>query len=347
MKTFVGLLVEDMVKDSDGKPAQGISKANVERAFDYLQSKGKVHEVGQADLISAVVNRAFEIERESGELPLILTPFNRDRQEFNAAVREQLKAEGRLGVEEFNLPALESKGWTRAMIKQAQYYQKGDVVRFNKSYPSLGIEKGEYLSVASVDTRSGTVSLKRDSGETQWQPAKNNQVEVYDSVSRQVSVGDSLRVRRNSESLKNGEVITISEISAQGAKATTARGLPVSIDLSLHPHWDHAYATTVHAAQGRTTQSTILAVPSKLPKTPHPETEHIRATVFGIRSAYVSSTRARESFEIFANNGISVRFAFSKLQDKAASISAIADSRLPLEAPIRRNETSIGHENTR
>ncbi|MRW82623.1 hypothetical protein GJ698_00770 [Pseudoduganella sp. FT26W] len=53
-----------------------------------------------------------------------------------------------------------SKGWARAQIKEAQHYQRGDIVRFGHSYKTLEAAKGEYLTVAEAVGRCASASAK-------------------------------------------------------------------------------------------------------------------------------------------------------------------------------------------
>ncbi|MFP3434538.1 AAA family ATPase, partial [Paraburkholderia sp. SIMBA_061] len=109
---------------------------------------------------------------------------------------------------------LVSKGFTRAQIKEAQYYERGDVVRFNRTYQQINADKGDYTRVIDVDHESGIVTLsKRDGSTLAWEPAKHNKVEVYDPDLRQLAVGDVIRLTRNDETFKNGETARVVQLT--------------------------------------------------------------------------------------------------------------------------------------
>ena len=61
--------------------------------------------------------------------------------------------------------------FTEAERKDIRSYQVGDVVRFAREYKKLGIAKGEYLAVESVDRQYNLVWIK-GAGEKRvdWQP---------------------------------------------------------------------------------------------------------------------------------------------------------------------------------
>lgn len=241
----------------------------------------------EGDLIGVMVQDLFKLDRAERTHTLIMTPYNRDRKEINERVREELKQQGDLARDEKTCDVFVSKGFTRAMIKVAQYYRIGDVVRFGRDYQAIEAKKGEYARVVTVDAPNGLVHVRKENGVTfAWQPRQHNRVEVYDVEKRALAQGDLVRFTRNGEPFKNGEVAWVKAMEGQTAllqRHPDTHGAWQAVDLSRHRHWDHAYAVTVHAAQGATAQRAILHISIQKADDPREQARLLKnmAKVFG------------------------------------------------------------------
>ncbi|WP_459203501.1 MobF family relaxase (plasmid) [Ralstonia pseudosolanacearum] len=309
-----------------------VELANNGRAFAYMDKAGMVREVegDSGETIGAVVKDVLQLDKPDRERTIVITAYNKDRIAINDGVREGLKARGELSSTEDTREILVSKGWTRAMQKEAQYYKAKDVVRFGRDYQQIDAKKGEYMQVAAVDELAGTVMLRKEDGSTiAWQPKKHNKIEVYDSESRRLAKGDLIRVTRNSEGeFKNGEVARVAAVAGTRVTLELSQGKDVSlhdVDLSKNKHWDHAYASTVHASQGATQHRAIFHIRA-------PETDDERkqeralesmAKVFGDRSFYVGTTRASHELRIYTNDKKLAARAIAGKQDKTSAVETI------------------------
>lgn len=106
------------------------------RAFAYLDKTGMIREIPErceADkgkLLEAVVQDITQLDPSKRERTVVITTYV-ERGPEGSGVREGLKAKGELVRNGATHDILVSKVWTRAMQKEAQYYQVGDVVRFS------------------------------------------------------------------------------------------------------------------------------------------------------------------------------------------------------------------------
>ncbi len=325
----------DVITGRDGlQPGQRLTQvalANNARAFAFMDKTGMVREVkgDSGQLIGAVVDDILKLGKAERERTIVITAYNEDRRAINAGVREGLKAQGELSRSEDTREILVSKGWTRAMQKEAQYYQAGDVVRFGRDYQQIAAKKGEYMRVAAVDAPAGTVVLKKEDGTTiAWQPKKHNKIEVYDSDTRELAQGDLIRITRNEGEFKNGEIARVSAVAGERVILELRQGKDVSlhqVDLSRNKHWDHAYASTVHASQGATQHRAIFHI-----RAPETESEFKQARaldnmakVFGDRSFYVGATRASHELRIYTNNKDVAAQAVAAKQDKTSAVETL------------------------
>ncbi|KVC97030.1 AAA family ATPase [Burkholderia ubonensis] len=297
------------------------------QSFNYLVRQKKVSELD--DVVHTTVSRVLGMSPEQRANTIVITPFNKDRVAINDGIREMLKDRRELSRDESALHILVSKGWTRAMIKEAQYYKPGDVVRFNRNYKQIDANKGDYARVIEVNHEEGIVTVeKRDGIRMDWEPAKHNKVEVYDDESRKLAVGDLIRLTRNDETFKNGETARVVALKKEHAvlevsdKTATTRH---NVNLKTSQHWDYAYTSTVHAAQGASKERVIFAI--NLPKReeePQKDEQKLEglAKVFGDRAYYVGLTRASHDIEIITNDIGLTRKAVTQQQDKTTSIGA-------------------------
>ncbi len=297
------------------------------RAFAYMDKAGMVYEV-KSDLIKAVADCYLNLEPAKRERTIVFTAFNKDRVEINEGIREGLKELGALASHEKKCEILVSKGWTRAKLKEAQYYTKGDVVRFGRDYISMGVKKGEYARVHSVAKKTGRIVLqKADNKALIWTPNERNKLEVYNAETRSLAVGDLIRFTRNGEVFKNGEVACVKSIADQKASLELCRDAAPSlyeVDLSKSLHWDHAYAVTVHSAQGSTQERAIFHIDIKQDEGRSEKAELAQmAKIFGARSFYVGVTRASHALRIYTNDKEKAAKAICARLDKTSVIETI------------------------
>lgn len=292
------------------------------KAFEKLQAAGMVHEEKNKDgLISAVV-RSYMADREN---TLIITPFNRDRAEINGQVREELRSAGVLQGVDQNARILVNKGLTKAEAQHAKYYDANDIVLFRRGYKSLDVPDNSYLSVKGIDRDNNVLTLVATDGrEVRFSPKGKSAMEVYREESRKLAVGDKLRITRSSAELKTGDMGVVKEIRGDNFTLDTGRK-EVVLSAKDSPHWDHAYAVTVHASQGLTVDRTIFHIHA--PKEGNREGDkkplHEISKVFGEQSFYVGVTRSRYAVEVHTNDADAAKQYITATQEKTSSLEAV------------------------
>jgi len=318
-----------------GERLTNIALKNNARAFAAMDKAGMVKEVNEKgkDVITELVKDIVALPKAERDRTMVITAYNKDRQAINEGVRAGMKEKGELAANEQQREILEAKGWTRAVIKEAQYYRPDDVVRFGRAYKALGVEKGDYLTVAKTDAPRGVVMLaKADGALIAWEPRKNNNVEVYQAQSRALAAGDLIRITRNGGEFKNGEVARVTGLRGDQATVELRNGkeaTPQQIDLAQNKHWDHAYASTVHASQGATLHRTMFHIRAPEAANAQKESKELQqmAKVFGDRSFYVGTTRASHELQIYTNNKAVAAKAITGKQDKTSAIETIENQR--------------------
>jgi conjugative relaxase-like TrwC/TraI family protein len=284
-----------------------------------------IHEIPDRSRRLDAVARAY-LEQGPDESVLVLTSSNADRRALNERIREGLVAEGRLSGREHKTEILSGKGLTMAEAEESANYRVGDVVRFERAYKRLGIEKGEYLLVQAIDPASNTIML---AGKTVgWRPHREVRVEVYEKESRGLAVGDRIRWTRNDRAAarRNGELARVTQVHADYA-IVIANGKEQRIHFGADRHWDHAYASTVHAAQGRTADSVIVHIDSA------------RSEISGHESWYVGLSRARDGVRVFTDDAKQL----PKVIQRSLAQEIALDSVVRTMEPKRSQSSSHNH----
>jgi len=156
---------------------------------------------------------------------------------------------------------------------------------------------GAYL--AGVNGDAGTVNLQRKDGEiVGWVPhrlaARTGGAEVYRCESFELRAGDRIRWTRNDKALGliNSQTAEVTRVR----KGTVTLALEDGRRLKLREgdaqlrHIDRAWASTVHAFQGRTVDTVIAAMEANHP---HLTTQ---------KTLYVEISRARHRAELVTND---------------------------------------------
>jgi conjugative relaxase-like TrwC/TraI family protein len=275
---------------------------NIESAFKKLADNVIEGESGLAK--TAVEKWLSSPERKD---TIIIAPSHGIRKEINQGVRDGLKKEGILNDADTTFNTLLRKGFTEVQYTNANNYNKGDVVLFNRRYSSLGIDKGEYLTVKEIRDSGNVIVLLNSNGkERGWQPDKvggnrRGAVEVFERSSMSIQPNEQIRFTRNNkaEDIINGRIATVSNIDKNNITLMHEGGEVKTLPLRdpILKHTDNVYASTIHAAQGQTAKHVIGVL----------EAEHPHLT--NQKLFYVTISRAKVSLCLITDDK-------DKLQDK-------------------------------
>ncbi len=297
MKTAV---MDEIMRQRDPALKEAVEASlagDVARAFDKLG--GNVAEVKPDNLAGAAAARWLALSPGERANAGLMAPSHGLREAINGIVRERLVRDGAVHGPATTVERLVSRGYTSAEKTLAANYGVGDVVAFHRPYKRLGVEKGDELRVAGVDHRTRTVNLEGENGRSvAWEPnriaARAGGVEVYRSEEIELRTGDRIRWTRNDAGLGLVNSGTAEVASVRGGKV--AFRLEDGRTLDLAPgdpqlrHVDRAWASTVHAFQGRTVDTVIAAMEANHP---HLTTQ---------KSFYVEISRARDRAELVTDD---------------------------------------------
>jgi len=272
--------------------------------------ESRIHEISNKDdRLKAISEDYLNLEAKGRDETIVLLGSNEDRQTVNSAIREGLKFQGVISGIEAECLILKPKDMTAIERTHIFNYEVGDIVRFNKAYRSLGIERFDYLTVIGRDAEKeelifqGSGRNKSDQ-EIRWKPegssiSKGGAVSVFQQEVRALAAGDFIRWTQNrkAERIFNTETAQVLSIieKANGkkvAKVKLNRGDEIELDLtnSVHSHWDYAWSSTIYAAQGKKARNVIAQL------------EGANPNLTNYRSFYVALSRAVNNIQLYVDD---------------------------------------------
>ena len=247
-------------RDPELKAAVEASLAGeIGKAFEKLGPN--VAEVKADNIAGAVAARWLKLSAQEREHTGVMAPSHELRLAINGHIRERLAREGKIHGSAFEGERLVSNGYTNAEKSLAGNYKPGDVVAFHRPYKRLGVGKGDELCVSAVDHERHMVMLEGgDGGTIPWKPdqvgGRTGGAEVYRAEGIELRAGDRIRWTRNDRGLglvnsRTAEVLSV-ENGRVAFRLEDGRALELGRNDPQIRHLDHAWASTVHAFQGRT-----------------------------------------------------------------------------------------------
>ena len=333
MKTAV---MDEIMRQRDPALKEAVEASlagDVKRAFAKLGDN--IAEVKPDNLAGAAAARWLALSPEARANAGLMAPSHAIRERINEIVRERLVRDGTVHGPAMTAERLISRGYTNAEKALSANYARGDVVAFHRPYKRLGVEKGDELRVAGVDRKAHTVMLEGKDGESvAWAPnrlaARAGGVEVYRAEEMELRAGDRVRWTRNDAGLGLVNSQTAEVAGVAGGKVTFRLGDGRMLDLAPGDpqlrHIDRAWASTVHAFQGRTVDTVIAAMEANHPNLTTQKTLYVEISRARDRAELVTDDKAalRETLEAVTGERIAALEAVEpeKAKDRAAGVDA-------------------------
>ncbi len=197
----------------------------------------------------------------------LMAPTHVLRREINREVREGLREEGVLRGRHVTLPILVNLAMTRAQKREIRNYRQGDVVVFHNDLYHYRVRSGDICPIRAIEGEH--LLLDHADGEARHVTPDSDvryRYDVFETDTIDLQAGDRIRWTRNhnASGLVNGAEATIERIGRTSLVLVTDddRRLEMDLDDPRLRHMAHAYATTVHAAQGQTRDRVIAVLDS-------------------------------------------------------------------------------------
>ena len=228
-------------KDPELKAAvEMLATGQVSAALDALQKQGRVREIPDAEERIRAIAKSYV---DSPEKTLIVSPDNASRRELNAAVRQELKANGTACAGGSQLPcarAAPGNDRRRTLLGQSLRDQRCHPICARKQ-ERLGIEAGEYGTVVGINSASNLLTVEKSTGElVNYDPRRLVGVSVYREVAHEFSPGDRIQFTAPDKSLgvANRDLAIIESIAPDGRiSARLDNNREVEFDPVEHRHF--------------------------------------------------------------------------------------------------------------
>ena len=228
----------------------------------------RVREVPGGELGAEAGRRWLAMDPEDRAETAIMAPTHAIRREASDAVRAGLEDEGTLHGPSLRIDRLVDRRLTRAQAADVRSWQPGDTVVFHRD--AYGCREDDVCTVTAIE--DGMVVLDAPGGERRFRPSGNSAwwCRLHDTEEIEIRAGDRIRWTRNRKAsrgrpgLVNGGEAEVVAIERRRVRFRDLDGRALSLardDVQLR-HLDHAYCTTVHAAQGRTARRAIAVLDS-------------------------------------------------------------------------------------
>lgn len=237
---------------------------------------------------------------------LAVAGTNRARQAINERIRERLGLAGTGAT----VTVLERRDLTRAQVQSSLSYAPGDIVEVLRHYESIGLRRGDTAEV--VEAAPGCIMLRRRDGQlVQWRPTAMPHVAVHQAEQREVAVGDRIRFTANDYGLGvvNGQTGTVKfiDLTARELKVDVGSERMLTLDMNQLLRVDHAYCTTVHAAQGQTCDRVLVDA-------------DVSGAMANQSLYYVAISRARQGVTLYTDDKEFLPRVMSRLDVKQAAL---------------------------
>ena len=286
-------------------------------AFDRL---GAVKVIRETPKLMQTAAEDYVRTVQSGRTCLAISPVWKEIHAFNAEVRLHLKREGLLGNEEKPFEPIYPLKWTNEEKRQLDNYQPGDRLTFHRD--SDVFRKHETVAVVSRD-EGGLIVHTADNENLRLDPKRVKHFEVGVSRPAAIAVGETLQIRANLPAAKliNGERVRVTDFLPDGSLALDdGRKMP-----AWFRQFSHGYATTSHAAQGKTVDRGILLM--------------AEAGIAGAnrKQAYVSNSRFREDQVIYTTDLQSAREIMGRSGERKLAVEMDESVQVAMGASPRIN----------
>ncbi len=281
------------------KAVARLARGDAYGAFQQFDRLGAVREIGHETALLAAVADDYVRSVCAGKSCLVISPVWAEIHAFTAAVRAHLRQTGLLVDADRSVVTVEPFKWTLEERRRIQNYRVGDVLTFHRHYGRF--RKFDSVLVTRIED-CAVVVRDAEGAERRLEPRRASGYTVGTAMEIPVTAGDRLLIRANAKpvSVRNGDLVDVAKVEPDGTiLLKDGRALP-----PWFREFTHGYATTSHAAQGKTVDRGILLMAE----------EGIAAG--NLKQAYVSNSRFRESQMIYTTDKDAAREAMMRPSDR-------------------------------
>lgn len=262
----------DIIRQNNELAKNSVTDAIARDLYDSLQKLDEVREFKTHDMrIEEIANRWLMLSHEVRERTLVFAPTHANRHDITQIMREGLKKEGTLTGQEIILKTLKTKPMEEIHHYHTQYYQPGDMLRFNFRLPKCRIQSGDYLTVGCITEKhqkNKTIPLINNEGKTvllqlkdlpqyrQSRAGLNRPIEFYEQTELSLCMNDKVLITRNNNQsgLVNSSLAFVKSINEKELTLCFEKEgdeKTFSLDANVLKHIDYGYVLTNMKVQGK------------------------------------------------------------------------------------------------
>lgn len=284
------------------------AKGDVPASLQNIRGITELKEMDQRH--QRIVSDYMVLQEHERAGTLVVSGTNEARRNLNDGMRValDLKGKGR------DVATLHRIDLTQAQRRHAPSYKIGDVIQPERDYTRAQLERSQLYTVKDVLPHNQLL-LQASDGQTRVvDPKKNTHLSLYRLEQTELAKGDWVRITRNNPSLDvaNGDRMRVAEVQPDRVILRSAHPDPeksreVEFTTAKPLHLEHAYATTVHSAQGLTSDRVMIDADTQ--------------SLTSARDVYyVAISRARHSAKIYTDAVASLPTAFGRENIKHAAL---------------------------
>lgn len=324
---------------------QALSEGNTRQAFETLHEIGAIKVIDPANPFTGLAND-YVSALKRGKTTLAIAPTHQDGERVTQAIRDRLRAVGKLDKTEVTAAQLVNRHMTQAEKSDARQYRTGQVIQFNQNVP--GIPRGARYTVVSADNMVVTIRDEQDNI-TALPLSMTAKFEVYQLQDITLAKGDAIRITRNGfdrqkKRLNNGQLLEVVKIARNGTIMLRNTISKVRYHLpNQFGHLAYAHCITSYAAQGKTVDEVFIAQPAS----------SFAAT--NLNQLYVSVSRARDRVHLYtddpdgllvkaseAGDRLSALELLKRNRAKRGAVDHLIRQRKPVAEPLRKSPEPTG-----
>lgn len=280
----------------------------------------------------AVVAAYTALDEAARRTALMVTGTNAARRELNELARMALGLQG-TGRRYETLTRVDM---TQAQRRYAASYQLDMVVMVERNCDRAGLAAKEPYRVKKVLPRNRLVVAHQDGALRVFDPRAVPHLVAYHAERTELAVGDLVRVTRSdaARGVTMGERLHVIEVKEDevalvpadqsGRSDAPQWRMPAGVPL----HLEHAYASTVHSAQGLTCDRVYIAL-------------NTRSRTASMNSYYVAISRARYEARVYTDSIGRLPGAISRRSNKTIAIGILRERDAGRRLPDRNRTAPV------
>lgn len=203
---------------------------------------------------NSIINEYVKTKKSTPELDVqIIVQDKQTRNKINEEI-QNVSTSKNSGIEK---KILVSRYLTKSQLSVASNYKANDIIKFNRTYNSLGVQSNQYYEIKAINKDRNIIFLEVDGETVTWNPGqvggrREGAIQVYKEETRRFYVNDPVVFTDNNKDFRlyKNQNFKISDVRDNEIALKNKDGKTLSFkkDSPILKHIDLAYAKTASQA---------------------------------------------------------------------------------------------------